>query len=89
MISEPDDIDALLSSGPSTAVQVWKARTSRVLDDIPPPMVKYFSLPLQNIWTARNITPSREDGPASAWILDQVNGADDTCVLLYHVTPQL
>ncbi|KAJ7849487.1 hypothetical protein B0H13DRAFT_2088605 [Mycena leptocephala] len=82
--------ESLLSTGPSGALRAWQARSYQVLgDDIDlmffeddeeiPLFVRYFSLPLQNIWTARNITPPKEDDPASTWILDQVNGANDTC----------
>ncbi|KAJ7250165.1 hypothetical protein B0H12DRAFT_680943 [Mycena haematopus] len=47
----------------------------------------YLSVPLNNIWTARKITlpkaddsDEEEDGePSSKWILDSVNGANDTC----------
>ncbi|KAJ7914354.1 hypothetical protein B0H13DRAFT_2002868 [Mycena leptocephala] len=82
--------ESLLSTGPSGALRAWQARSYQVLeDDIDlmffeddeeiPLFVRYFSLPLQNIWTARNITPPKEDDPASTWIVDQVNGANDTC----------
>ncbi|KAJ7882481.1 hypothetical protein B0H13DRAFT_2048093 [Mycena leptocephala] len=82
--------ESLLSTGPSGALRAWQARSYQVLeDDIDlmffeddeeiPVFVRYFSLPLQNIWTARNITPPKEDDPASTWIVDQVNGANDTC----------
>ncbi|KAJ6505363.1 hypothetical protein C8R45DRAFT_972466 [Mycena sanguinolenta] len=46
----------------------------------------YVSLPLKKIWIARNLTVPNEDDeeeedlePASKWILDSINGADDTC----------
>ncbi|KAJ7800929.1 hypothetical protein B0H14DRAFT_3885345 [Mycena olivaceomarginata] len=82
--------EALLSTGPSGALRAWQDRSYHVLeDDIDlmffeddeeiPLFVGYLSLPLKNIWTARNITPPKEDDPASMWILDQVNGANDTC----------
>jgi hypothetical protein len=48
-------------------------------DEETPFFVGYLSLLLKNIWTARNITPPKEDEPVSKWILDQVNGANDTC----------
>ncbi|KAJ7848825.1 hypothetical protein B0H14DRAFT_2356546 [Mycena olivaceomarginata] len=77
------------STGPSGALRAWQDRSYHVLeDDIDlmffeddeeiPLFVGYLSLPLKNIWTARNITPPKDD-PASMWILDQVNGANDTC----------
>ncbi|KAJ7802551.1 hypothetical protein B0H13DRAFT_2162289 [Mycena leptocephala] len=82
--------EALLSTGPSGALRAWQDRSYHVLgDDIDlmffeddqeiPLFLGYFSLPLQNIWTVRNITPPKDDDPASTWILDQVNGANDTC----------
>jgi hypothetical protein len=83
-------IDALLSTGPSGALRGWEARTYGVLEDdidFEPfendeensLFVGYLSLPLENIWTACNITPPKEDEPVSKWILDQINGANDTC----------
>ncbi|KAJ7841926.1 hypothetical protein B0H14DRAFT_3693301 [Mycena olivaceomarginata] len=88
-------IDALLSTGPSGALRGWEARTYGVLeDDIDfelfendeenPLFVGYLSLPLENIWTACNITPPKEDEPVSKWILDQINGANDTCSQCSH-----
>ncbi|KAJ7914378.1 hypothetical protein B0H13DRAFT_2002953, partial [Mycena leptocephala] len=82
--------EGLLSTGPSGTLRVWQARSYHVLEDDIDLMffeddeeillfVRYFSLPLQSIWTTRNITPPKEDDPASTWILDQVNGANDTC----------
>ncbi|KAJ7307879.1 hypothetical protein DFH08DRAFT_1051122 [Mycena albidolilacea] len=85
----PDSIliDALLSTGPSGALRGWEARTYGVFeDDIDfepfendeenPLFAGYLSLPLKNIWTARNITPPKEEEPVSKWILDQVNGRE-------------
>ncbi|KAJ7312724.1 hypothetical protein DFH08DRAFT_973249 [Mycena albidolilacea] len=80
-------IDALLSTGPSGALRGWEARTYGVFeDDIEfepfendeenPLFAGYLSLPLKNIWTARNITPPKEEEPVSKWILDQVNGRE-------------
>jgi hypothetical protein len=39
----------------------------------------YFSLPLENIWAARKMKPPKDDEPATKWILDTINGANDTC----------
>ncbi|KAF7367862.1 hypothetical protein MSAN_00850700 [Mycena sanguinolenta] len=51
----------------------------------------YISLPLKNIWIKRNLRLPKEDDedeeeeeeedeePSPKWILDSVNGADDTC----------
>ncbi|KAJ7203561.1 hypothetical protein GGX14DRAFT_651620 [Mycena pura] len=88
--------EALLSTGPSGALRAWQDRSYHVLeDDIDfmfledneeiPLFARYISLPLENIWTARNITPPKEDDAASTWILDQVNGANDTCS--HYATP--
>ncbi|KAJ7261073.1 hypothetical protein C8J57DRAFT_472549 [Mycena rebaudengoi] len=82
--------ETLLSTGPSGVQRAWQAHSCDVLeDDIDfaffeddgdiPLFQGYFSLPLENIWAARKITPPNEDDPASQWILDQVDGANDTC----------
>jgi hypothetical protein len=39
----------------------------------------YFSLPLENIWTAREVEPPEDDEPAMQWILYTINGTNDTC----------
>lgn len=45
----------------------------------------YFSIPLENIWTLRNVKPPKDDDPASQWILDSVNGANDTCTCAHPI----
>jgi hypothetical protein len=39
----------------------------------------YFSLPLENKWTAPEVDPPEDDEPAMQWILDTINGANNTC----------
>ncbi|KAF7342246.1 hypothetical protein MVEN_01812600 [Mycena venus] len=85
-----DFIDSLLSTGPANALRAWQDRSYEVIqddveftmfddEDDAPLFEGYFSLPFENIWTERKVTPPKEDDPASKWILDQVNGANDTC----------
>jgi hypothetical protein len=82
-------IDTLLSTASSGALRGWEARTYSVFEDNidfepfenneeNPLFVGYLSLLLENIWTALNITPPKEEEPVSKWILDQVNGANNT-----------
>ncbi|KAF8209525.1 hypothetical protein K438DRAFT_1811206 [Mycena galopus ATCC 62051] len=83
-------LDCLLSTGPASALEVWHSRSLEVIlddtifgifdeDEDVPILIGYFSIPLENIWAARKITAPKEDEPESKWILDQVNGANDTC----------
>ncbi|KAJ7092290.1 hypothetical protein B0H15DRAFT_833361 [Mycena belliarum] len=87
-IDSSDDLDVLLSAGPAGAVSCWEDRDASGLDedllnlldgDENNLFAGYFSLPFQNIWGTRNIKPPKEDEPASKYVLDQVNGANDTC----------
>ncbi|KAJ7914764.1 hypothetical protein B0H13DRAFT_2659110 [Mycena leptocephala] len=83
-------IDILLSVGPDSLARAWEYRSDEVLDDGlgfglyeddgENPLYKgYFSLPLENIWTARKVKPPKDDEPATKWILDTIHGANDTC----------
>ncbi|KAJ7250160.1 hypothetical protein B0H12DRAFT_1120991, partial [Mycena haematopus] len=88
---------AFLSTGPSGALRAWVARSYDGLedeidlnfvddsDDVPL-YDGYLSVPLNNIWIARNLTLPKadeeeegEEEPSSKWILDSVNGANDIC----------
>ncbi|KAJ7501086.1 hypothetical protein B0H11DRAFT_754227 [Mycena galericulata] len=71
-------IDSLLAIGPTAILRSFQIHD--YWDGDPMEIfVGYFSLPLRNIWTARKITPPSEDEPMSKWILDEINGTDDTC----------
>jgi len=88
-MAELNKVDAGLSTGPDGALRAWQARSYDVLsdeielafldDDDNELFFGYFSIPLGTIWTARNVTPPKDEEPASKWILDSVNGANDTC----------
>ncbi|KAK7050232.1 hypothetical protein R3P38DRAFT_3255945 [Favolaschia claudopus] len=88
--SDPAMNDALLSSGPSGALMVWKYSSYDILEgkvplkfvedeEIPPGLVGYLSVPLEHIWTARQVTTPSESEPPSMWILDEVDSASDAC----------
>ncbi|KAJ7240649.1 hypothetical protein B0H12DRAFT_52323 [Mycena haematopus] len=82
--------NAFLSTGPYGAVLAWIKRSYVGLEDaidltstlyyniVNPLYDGYLSEPLKNIWITRNLTLP-EDEPSSKWILDSVNGANDTC----------
>ncbi|KAJ7501071.1 hypothetical protein B0H11DRAFT_2224908 [Mycena galericulata] len=71
-------MDALLCLGPAAALHAYKLR--RRPDYFPIQLFAgYFSRPLDNIWKARNATPPDDNERASAWIVDAIHGADDTC----------
>ncbi|KAF8188463.1 hypothetical protein K438DRAFT_2019265 [Mycena galopus ATCC 62051] len=82
--------DAFLSMGPSGALRAWKSRSYDVLendidfnfldeaDDVPL-YDGYISVPVKNILTTRNISLPEDEEPPSKWILDSVNGENDTC----------
>ncbi|KAJ7501048.1 hypothetical protein B0H11DRAFT_1993456 [Mycena galericulata] len=71
-------IDALLSLGPAAGLHAYQHR--RRPDYFPIQLFAgYFSRPLHNIWKARNVTPPNDDERASAWIVDAIQGAEDTC----------
>ncbi|KAJ7751910.1 hypothetical protein DFH07DRAFT_825852 [Mycena maculata] len=83
-------VDVLLATGPDGALRAWEERSPDSLQDDHgfglfadndnyKLFAGYFAIPFKNIWTARNITPPKDDDPPSKWILDQVNGANDTC----------
>ncbi|KAK6996804.1 hypothetical protein R3P38DRAFT_3627815 [Favolaschia claudopus] len=84
-------VQMLLSTGPYGAMTIWENRSYDTLeedlefpdfddDDVDLKLFsRYFSLPLENIWTMRKVTPPKDEDPVSKWILDQVNGANDTC----------
>ncbi|KAF7326722.1 F-box domain-containing protein [Mycena sanguinolenta] len=77
--------DALLTASPSGALRAWEARSYDVLQDVVELDSEsiteleegYFDIPLQRIWTAREITPSPECGRPSQGILNSINGAED------------
>ncbi|KAF8160443.1 hypothetical protein K438DRAFT_1859751 [Mycena galopus ATCC 62051] len=82
-------VDILLTSGPEGAKFAWEDRSYDSLDDDVsvqldndlewPLYVGYFSVPLDNIWTARKVKPPKDEEPATKWILDEIRGANDTC----------
>ncbi|KAJ7919860.1 hypothetical protein B0H13DRAFT_1708728, partial [Mycena leptocephala] len=82
-------LDILLSLGPGGIVRAWEERSTQslyndlsfgIFDVDDNPLYKgYFSLPLETIWTARKMKPPKDDEPATKWILDTINGANDTC----------
>ncbi|KAJ7450515.1 hypothetical protein B0H11DRAFT_2077294 [Mycena galericulata] len=71
-------VDSLLAIGPTVILRSFQLHDSLKGDPIEI-FVGYFSLALGNIWTARKITPPSDNEPMSTWILDEVNGTDDTC----------
>jgi hypothetical protein len=90
LFAEENVVDILLSVGPDSLARAWEYRSDEVLDDGlgfglyeddgENPLYKgYFSLPLENIWTARKVKPPKDDEPATKWVLDTINGANDTC----------
>ncbi|KAJ7493967.1 hypothetical protein FB451DRAFT_1215773 [Mycena latifolia] len=82
-------IDIMLSGGPAGVVGAWEYRSYDAFDDNITSLLDediesklftgYFSIPFENIWTSRKLKPPKDDEPPSKWILDQVNGANDTC----------
>ncbi|KAJ7841758.1 hypothetical protein B0H13DRAFT_2365548 [Mycena leptocephala] len=46
----------------------------------------YFSLPLENIWNEREVEPPEDDEPGMKFILDTINGVNDTCVPVSIIT---
>ncbi|KAJ6541070.1 hypothetical protein DFH09DRAFT_1041602 [Mycena vulgaris] len=95
IVADEDDdqlrlTNILLSTGPAGGVTAWEYRSYDVLeddinfslfedDDENKLFSKYFTLPFENIWTTRKVKPPKEDELASKWVLDSVNGANDTC----------
>ncbi|KAF7351671.1 hypothetical protein MSAN_01600000 [Mycena sanguinolenta] len=83
--------DVYMSTGPHGALRAWSAGPYEDLfsfheDSDQSPFYfdfdsecGYLSGPLTNIWRKRKIAPPEDEAPASNWILDSVNGADDTC----------
>ncbi|KAF7336517.1 hypothetical protein MSAN_02283700 [Mycena sanguinolenta] len=82
-------VNVLLTMGPDGVKHVWDERTYHSLadeidfdwdEDLDYPLYRgYFSLPLDNIWTARKVKPPKDEEPASKFILDTIIGANDTC----------
>lgn len=79
-------ISQLMTTGPWGALSAWEGRTHDLMDAIFEDgdddyrlFSGYFAVPFHNIWAARKITVPSEDEPPSKWILDKVNGANDTC----------
>jgi hypothetical protein len=83
-------VEILLSTGPAGAVAVWEDRSYESLedeigfgilddDDETKFYTGFLSHPFESTWTVRNLKPPKDDEPTSKWILDQVNGANDTC----------
>ncbi|KAK7013844.1 hypothetical protein R3P38DRAFT_2545889 [Favolaschia claudopus] len=89
--SPSNAVDVLLTLGPEIVLRVWQDRSYEShednlgfslfdSDDDIPLYQGYFSVPLQNIWTARKVTtPPKDDEPATKYILDTIVGANDTC----------
>lgn len=86
-------VDILLSVGPTAVECAWKYQSREAIeDDIEFPLHEvdediplytgYFSIPLDNIWTARKVKLPKEDEPATKYILDTIIGGNDTCKLL-------
>ncbi|KAJ7821370.1 hypothetical protein B0H14DRAFT_2831422 [Mycena olivaceomarginata] len=83
-------VDILLSVGPTAVECAWKYQSREAIeDDIEFPLHEvdediplytgYFSIPLDNIWTARKVKLPKEDEPATKYILDTIIGGNDTC----------
>ncbi|KAJ7234354.1 hypothetical protein B0H12DRAFT_1327691 [Mycena haematopus] len=74
-----------LSTGLSVALLAWRSRSYRMLNVFFEGEYNhllfdgYFSLPLDNIYSERGITPPNAGDPASKWILDKVTSATDIC----------
>ncbi|KAJ7738238.1 hypothetical protein DFH07DRAFT_841194 [Mycena maculata] len=87
---DPRTVDIFQSLGPARALYGWQERHIGVLvDDISDELFDndddialfsgYFATPFKNLWETRKIPPLKDEEPLSKWILDQVNGANDTC----------
>ncbi|KAJ7440805.1 hypothetical protein B0H11DRAFT_2098339 [Mycena galericulata] len=72
-------VDALLSLGPAAGLRAYQLRHYPVACAPIELFVGYFSRPLDHIWKSRKITPPDDDEAPSAWIVDDIHGADDTC----------
>ncbi|KAJ7850714.1 hypothetical protein B0H13DRAFT_52615 [Mycena leptocephala] len=83
-------IDILLSLGPGGIAGAWKEGSYISLEDglafglyetdeENPLYNGYFSLPLENIWNEREVEPPEDDEPGMRFILDTINGVNDTC----------
>ncbi|KAF7333267.1 F-box domain-containing protein [Mycena sanguinolenta] len=89
VFDNPSDMDVLLTLGPRGAKRAWEKRSYGALlrkefkldfdDDKDCLCHRYFSLPLENIWTERAVDPPSDEEPATRFILDSIIGADDTC----------
>ncbi|KAK7007517.1 hypothetical protein R3P38DRAFT_3027741 [Favolaschia claudopus] len=87
----PGLVYLFLSLGPDSILHAYEDRNYDLLEDLlgysileddsDSALYKgYFSIPLNNIWTARNVTaPPKDDEPATKYILDEIIGANDTC----------
>ncbi|KAF7353572.1 F-box domain-containing protein [Mycena sanguinolenta] len=82
-------VDVLLTMGPDGVKRAWDERAYVSLadeidldwdEDLDYPLFAgYFSLPLENIWTVRKVTPPKDDEPGTRFILDTIIGANDLC----------
>ncbi|KAJ7137520.1 hypothetical protein C8R43DRAFT_607943 [Mycena crocata] len=82
--------EILLSTGPVGALTAWETRSCDELEgevgyglfsasDEIPLFDGYFSRALERVWAKRGIAPPSDDEPLSKYILDSVNGENDTC----------
>ncbi|KAJ7249142.1 hypothetical protein B0H12DRAFT_708466 [Mycena haematopus] len=82
-------VNVLLAMGPNGLKRAWDDRSyGGIAEDLAfdweegdefPLFAGYFSLPLDNIWTARKVKPPNDEEPATRFILDTIIGANDTC----------
>ncbi|KAJ6459882.1 hypothetical protein C8R45DRAFT_1030066 [Mycena sanguinolenta] len=85
-------VNVLSTLGPDGVKRVWEERAyDSLADEIAkkkvdwdedldyPLFTGYFSLPLGNIWTVRNVKSPNDEEPASKFILDIIIGGNDTC----------
>ncbi|CAK5276631.1 unnamed protein product [Mycena citricolor] len=80
----------LLTLGPEAVVQAWDTRNPygvlcemdvddfSEMDEEPPLFSGFYDAPLQKIWSVRKVQAPKEDDSPSKWVLDTVNGANDT-----------
>ncbi|KAK6981647.1 hypothetical protein R3P38DRAFT_3113885 [Favolaschia claudopus] len=83
-------VQLYLSLGPESILHAYENRSCDILEDLlgysileedgdTPLYIGYFSIPLNNVWTARNVnTPPKDEEPATKYILDEIIGANDT-----------